>query len=300
MIIRDHIEYHFLQGLIFVSHCLPSNWLRAIIVLICRTSFYFLRKRRHITLTNLRIAFPDKSPREISKIAKKAYANLGRTITFNLLILSGRISDKEILEVTKTDNWSAFKSHIENSEKRTLAITAHIGNWELIPQFVALNISNKIHVIARKTTNSLIEKKIVTPLRRRFGVNVFYKKNVMLPMIRALKKGDLVGILIDQNLNNRMHVKAPFFNREVNCTPAPALLQIRYKTDVWPIFMIHTSSNHFKFIIEDPIPWDVNHRPEEEQVIELTRRHQATIEKMIRAYPDQWFWMHNRWKLEVK
>ena len=119
-------------------------------------------------------------------------------------------------------------------------------------------------------------------------------------MIRALKKGDLVGILIDQNINNRMHVKAPFFNREVNCTPVPALLQIRYKTDVWPIFMIHTPSNHFKLIIEDPILWDVNHRPEEEQVIELTRRHQASIEKMIRDYPDQWFWMHNRWKLEVQ
>ena len=300
MLIRDHIEYHFLQGLIFVSHCLPLNWVRAIIVMGCRSSFYFLRKRRHITLENLHIAFPDKSPIEISKIAKKAYANLGRSIAFNLLILTGRISDKEILEMIETENWSVFKKHIENSEKRTLAITGHIGNWELIPQFVALNISNKIHVIARETTNSLIEKKIITPLRRRFGVNVFYKKNVMLPMIRALKKGDLVGILIDQNLNNRMHVKAPFFNREVNCTPTPALLQIRYKADVWPIFMIHTPSNQFKFIIEDPIPWDVNHRPEEEQVIELTRRHQATIEKMIRAYPDQWFWMHNRWKLEVQ
>ena len=119
-------------------------------------------------------------------------------------------------------------------------------------------------------------------------------------MLRALKKGDLVGILIDQNLNDRIHVKAPFFNREVNCTPTPALLQIRYKADVWPVCMIHTPSNHFKFIIGDPIPWDVDQRPEEEQVIELTRRHQATIEKMIRAHPDQWFWMHNRWKIEVQ
>lgn len=300
MLIRDHIEYYFMQGLIFVSRCLPTHWVRVIIVALCKSSFYLLRKRRYIALTNLRIAFPEKSQREITKIAKKSYANLGRSITFNLLILTGRISDEAIHESIESENWSIFKKNIESSEKRTLAITGHIGNWELIPQFIALNISNQVHVIARETTNTLLEDRIISPLRRRFGVKVLYKKNVMLPMLRALKKGDLVGILIDQNLNDRIHVKAPFFNREVNCTPTPALLQIRYKADVWPVCMIHTPSNHFKFIIGDPILWDVDQRPEEEQVIELTRRHQATIEKMIRAHPDQWFWMHNRWKIEVQ
>ena len=300
MLIRDHIEYHLLQGLIFILRCLPVNWVRTTLAQAFVCFFYVLRKRREITLANLRIAFPEKSSHEITKIAKNSYANLGRSIAFNLLIISGRISNEEIQEAIKTENWNVFKNHIENSEKRTLAITGHIGNWELIPQFIALNISNKVHVIARETTNTLIEERIINPLRRRFGVNVFYKKNVMLPMLRALKKGDLVGILIDQNLNNRMHVKVPFFNHDANCTPAPALLQIRYGAEVWPIFMLHTPLSHFKFIIGDPIPWDVDQRPEEEQVIELTRRHQAAIEKMIRAYPDQWFWMHNRWKIEVQ
>jgi KDO2-lipid IV(A) lauroyltransferase len=300
MLVRDHIEYYFMQGLIFVSRCLPTHWVRPILVAICKSSFYLLRKRRYIALTNLRIAFPEKNQREITKIAKKSYANLGRSIAFNLLILTGRISDEAIHESIESENWNIFKKNIESSEKRTLAITGHIGNWELIPQFIALNISNKVHVIARETSNTLIENRIISPLRRRFGVRVLYKKNVMLPMLRALKKGDLVGILIDQNLNDRIHVKAPFFNREVNCTPTPALLQIRYKADVWPVCMIHTPSNHFKFIIGDPIPWDVDQRPKEEQVIELTRRHQASIEKMIRAHPDQWFWMHNRWKIEVQ
>ena len=289
-----------MQGLIFVSRCLPTHLVRAILVAICKGSFYLLRKRRYIALTNLRIAFPEKSQSEITKIAKKSYANLGRSIAFNVLILTGRISDEAINESIESENWNIFKRNIESEEKRTLAITGHIGNWELIPQFIALNISNKVHVIARETTNTLIENRIISPLRRRFGVRVLYKKNVMLPMLRALKKGDLVGILIDQNLNDRIHVKAPFFNREVNCTPTPALLQIRYKADVWPVCMIHTPSNHFKFIIGDPIAWDVDQRPKEEQVIELTRRHQATIEKMIRAHPDQWFWMHNRWKIEVE
>ena len=61
-------------------------------------------------------------------------------------------------------------------KKRTLAITGHIGNWELIPQFIALNISNQVHVIARETTNTLLEDRIISPLRRRFGVKVLYKK----------------------------------------------------------------------------------------------------------------------------
>ena len=299
MLIRNHIEYYFLQGLIFILRCIPINWASVILAQGSVCCFYLLRKRRHITLANLHIAFPEKSPREINKIAKNSYANLGRSIAFNILIISGRISNETIQDAIETENWSVFKDHIENSEKRTLAITGHIGNWELIPQFIALNISNKIHVIARETTNALIEQRIINPHRKRFGVNVFYKKNVMLPMLRALKKGDLVGILIDQNLNNRMHIKAPFFNHEANCTPAPALLQIRYGADVWPICLVHMKAGRFKLIIGDPIPWDVDQRPEKEQIIELTRRHQAAIEKMIRAYPDQWFWMHNRWKIEV-
>lgn len=299
MLIRHHIEYYFLQGLICLVRCMPIHWIRVILAQASVCCFYLLRKRRKITLTNLNIAFPEKSPRELIKIAKNSYANLGRSIAFNLLIMSGRISNETIQAAVETENLSTFKNHVENPEKRTLAITGHIGNWELIPQFIALNISNKIHVIARETTNSLIEKRFINPLRNRFGINVFYKKNAMLPMIRALKKGDLVGILIDQNLNNRMHIKAPFFNHDAYCTPAPALLQIRYNVEVWPVCLVHTQKGHFKLIIGDPIPWDVDQRPEEEQIIDLTARHQKAIEKMIRAYPDQWFWMHNRWKIEV-
>ena len=88
----------------------------------------------------------------------------------------------------ETENWNLFKKNIESSKKRTLAITGHIGNWELIPQFIALNISNKVHVIARETTNTLIEDRIVSPLRRRFGVKVLYKKKCDVTRASCLKK----------------------------------------------------------------------------------------------------------------
>ena len=95
-----------------------------------------------------------------------------------------------------------------------LLITGHIGNWELIPQFLSLTVdNNKIHVIAREGSNRLIENKIIKPLRNKFGINVFYKKNALLNMVKALKKGHITGILIDQNLNDSMHIKAPFLIR---------------------------------------------------------------------------------------
>ena len=88
-----------------------------IIVALCKSSFYLLRKRRYIALTNLRIAFPEKSQREITKIAKKSYANLGRSIAFNLLILTGRISDEAIHESIESENWNIFKKILKAQKK---------------------------------------------------------------------------------------------------------------------------------------------------------------------------------------
>jgi KDO2-lipid IV(A) lauroyltransferase len=295
---QHHLEYAAMQLLLALVRVLPTSAVYGLLEGLSKLGFVALKKRQRITLQNLRVAFPEKSEQERKAIARNAYKNLAHSIAFNLLLQTNRISNEELQSAVSVENWEQFPDSPEQKQTGTLFITAHLGNWELLPQFTALHQPTPIHVIARETSNPLIEEKLVSPLRSRFGFNVFYKKNAVLHMVKALKRGEHVGILIDQKLNHRMHVSVPFFDEPARTTPVPAMLQLRYNIPVQPVCMIQQSRGRFKFIVGEPIEPIAASLSEEQQITALTARHQLAIESMIRDYPDQWFWMHNRWNLQ--
>jgi KDO2-lipid IV(A) lauroyltransferase len=284
----------------FIVRILPKKGVYLLCSGLSGLGYLLLKKRRKITLENLQLAFPEKQEQERVRIAKASYQNLGISFAFNLLIQTNRITNKELESYVTLEDQHTFHDAFKDGTSGTLFITAHIGNWELLPQYIALKQTTPLHVIAREASNPLIEKHLISPLRNRFGFNVFYKKNAVLHMLRALKRGEHAGILIDQKLNDRIHVEVPFFGLPSRCTPVPALLQIRHNIRIQPIFMIHKQNGTFSFLIEKPIEHVNNSASEEEQIRHLTAQHQAAIEKIIRAYPEQWFWMHNRWNLKEK
>ena len=143
----------------------------------------------------------------------------------------------------------------------------------------------------------MIDDRIVRPMREFFGVDVFYKKNALMRMVKAISKGDVCGTLIDQKLNPPEGIYVDLFGKPAPTTNSVALLQIRFDITVLPIFMVKTGARKYRMIIREPIPWTDNGKPFEEQVGDLTLVHQGIIEDMVRRYPDQWFWAHNRWGL---
>ena len=164
-------------------------------------------------------------------------------------------------------------------------------------QYFSLRLERPLNVVARQGNNRLIDDRIVRPMREHFGVNVFYKKNALMRMVKAINKGDVCGTLIDQKLNPPEGVYVDLFGKPAPTTNSTALLQIRFDITVLPIFMVKSGHHTYRMIIEEPVPWSDNGKSFEEQVLELTRKHQQIIEKMVLQYPDQWFWAHNRWGL---
>ena len=219
----------------------------------------------------------------------------------NTLITTGKITDKRLLDMVDVKDWNQLSQRIAASEKGLLFFTGHLGNWELMSQYLGMRIKadhgKPLHVIARKTNNQLLEERIVRPLRERFGVHVLYKKNALMRSVKALNRGESVGTLIDQRLSLSEGISVGFFGKEAGTSGMPALLQIRFGITALPIFMVKYAPRKYRFLIGDPVPWNDNGTPMEEQVLELTRIHQKILEDMIREYPDQWFWMHNRWGL---
>ena len=117
-------------------------------------------------------------------------------------------------------------------------------------------------------------------------------------MMQAIKKGEHAGIMVDQKLKSSEGIRINFFGREAPTAPAPALLQIRFGVTVLPAFMIKVDKERFRLVVRKAVEWTDNGKEMEEQIVELTRIHQKTLEDIILEYPEQWFWMHNRWGLK--
>lgn len=296
--LREQTEYMAVAALLGLGRLLPERLVYGLFKLLALLLYALLADRRKLTLTNIGIVFPELNAKERRRIAIKSYLNVADSLALNNLIVTGRVSNERILELVETEGWEAFEKRRASFDSGFLVITGHLGNWELLPQYAGLRLPDKLHVIARETDNQILEDKIILPMRKRFGMQVYYKKNALIHIIKAIKKGDVCALLLDQKLRPPEGFYIDFCGRPAPTGGSPALLQIRFGIPVQPVFLIKTAPHMHRLVICEPIPWTDNGKPLEEQVKELTVLHQALLEKMIRKYPEQWFWMHNRWSLK--
>lgn len=299
MAARHHLEYAMVAALLGISRIMPERMVYSLFKGMALLAYAILPERRKTTLANIGIVFPDMSKKEKRNLAKKSYLNIADSLALNNLILTGRISNERLLSFVEPGGWKVFEKRKAEHGAGLLVITGHLGNWELLPQYAGLCLKEQLHVIARKTDNQILERKIIFPLRQRFGMKIYYKQNALMHIVKATKKGDICALLLDQKLKPRGGgFMMDFFGRPAPTGGSPALLQIRFGIPVQPVFLVKTAPHQHRMIVPDPIPWEDNGKPMEEQVQELTRLHQGLLEEMIRKYPEQWFWMHNRWGLK--
>jgi len=296
--IREKAEYLCVKGFIALLRPLPVSWIYG--AMRCCGALFFLTgfRRRKIMLLNLAAAFPEKKAKEHRERAKAVYRHLTESLTESLLLLCKRWGRDEIEAMVDEAELEKYRKITAGNEQGVIFISGHLGNWELLADYMPLQGTSS-QIVARKGENRLIDERIVLPQRTRYGNKVIYKRNALINTVKELKRGGTVSFLIDQKSNRRQGVPVRFFGRETLAVSSCAVMQIRFKPLVIPIFMMRMAHRHYKLCVGDPVEWHDNGRPEEEQVQELTQNYQAVIEKMIRRYPEQWFWMHNRWQLDV-
>ncbi|MEI7851575.1 MAG: lysophospholipid acyltransferase family protein [Kiritimatiellales bacterium] len=294
--VREKTEYALLCGLIGLLKILPKRLIEGFFRLFGALFFLISFRRRSLTLRNLEIAFPEKSPKERRAIAWRAFLNMAEFTGDSFLLMANKLSRDEIISMVDASQLGKYIALRNAADKGALHITGHLGNWELMAQYGALQ-GLESHIVVRQGSNRLIDEHIVTPLRLRHGNKVFYKENAMLNTVKALKRGEAVAFLIDQKIGPTEGVPIQFFGREVLAVASCAVLQMRFHPLVIPVFLVKTARRRYKLIIGDAINWQDDGSPKEEQIQKLTQQYQRVIEETIRQYPDQWFWMHNRWRL---
>jgi KDO2-lipid IV(A) lauroyltransferase len=259
--------------------------------------FYKLdKKHRKHTLNNLKIAFPDKTEKELNDISIKFYKNLGMVFV-------------EIFRLNKynagnIDNFVEYNfDSVKNIYKKqgVLLLTAHFGNWELLAKTFGLK-GYRGNVLARPLDNPYIEK-ILYGLRTGGGNKVIYnRENAVKSIISALNDNEIVGFLPDENASKRIGVFVDFFGVEACTMPGMANIAAKTKLPVVPAFIVRLEeggkSGSFakhRLLIEPPleIKYTGNRKAD---TLNILKMFNEKIEDMIKRYPEQWFWIHNRWK----
>ncbi len=179
------------------------------------------------------------------------------------------------------------------SHGRALLLTAHLGNWELLTLANRL-LGYPLTVVVRPL-DSAVMNAAAERLRRKTGVEIIAKRDALRPILAALRDGRVVGILLDQNASRREGVFVPFFGRAASTSRGLAVLAVRTGTPVVPVFIRREGPGRHRVVIRPavgvPETSDV-----ESAITELTARCTAAIEAAVRETPEQWLWLHDRWR----
>ena len=188
--------------------------------------------------------------------------------------------------------------HIEKSAlegRPVLVMTGHFGNWELSSHVYSLLVAPMAFIV--KQLRSPILDAIVTE-RRQFGGNTVIRQTESAKqVVRFLRKKVMVGILIDQNVDRHRGVLVEFFGRKTYTTDGIARLALALRAAIHPGFVFRDPADKFRHTVlfGPAVPMDFD-APKEDEVIQLTRRCNQELEKVIQRAPDQWMWFQPRWK----
>ena len=294
---KDTIQYYALKFFVWMVGFLSNQSVYKILKAIGKLFFKYEKRRSILTKRNLKLAYPQKSDEQIEELAKKAYESVSITTAEIILMINDKLDFDSMLN-NQEEAIEKLKLYTKDAKNGVIIITAHFSNWEFAAQFLPRNGYPMI-AIGREGNNKLIEKNFTTPFRERYGNTNIYKKQAMINIIKGLKSSKNVGLLIDQKSGGKSSIKAKFFGHEADTTTSIATLKLKYDSLILPIFMPRGEDGRYTPLILEPVEYKADEVSDKTQKIALmTQRYNDIFEEIISEYPEQWFWMHNRWRLK--
>lgn len=252
--------------------------------------FYVLRIRRNVVISNLSIAFPEKSVNEIKRLAFSNYQSVA--ITFLEIFSFNSASRDTIKNKFIPNNFELIKE--KYYEKNGLILlTGHFGNWELGALATGIYLEESINVLVKKQKNPYVAE-FITNMRERFGNKQIFLGVSVKDLYKTIINKKAVGIVGDQR-GKRDGIRVKFFGKETSTFPGTAAIAIKTKCPVIILLCTRQFNGRYESIIEELDYSDIK-GSKEEMIQEFNQRYLAILEKTVKQYPEQWFWMHNIWK----
>ena len=289
------IEYQAVRTLLMVLRALPFSVAERIGLTAGNIGYAMLGNLRRVGERNLELAFPEKGADERSLILKSAFRNMGRVMA--VLSRFGRLSPDnahELIEYTPEPEFAEAYEQTKMDGRGRIILGGHIGNWEL-QAFTYPMFFEPLTFLARRMDNPLIEA-MVMQIRTRLGNRQIDKTNAAAPMLRTLRAGGTVGVLADVNSHPKEGVFVPFFGIPACTATGIAMLALRANAVIVPMFAMWDADRNVYKIVHGDIIEPVKTGDRKRDIEETTARCVAATEAVIREFPDQWIWIHRRWK----
>ncbi len=288
---REDLEYAVVWALVKLLGILPRRAARSVGACVGAVAYHLLGRLRKTGLRNLETAFPEKTEAERSKILRKLYRNLGWLLgEFCQMSKYTRENTRKFLRYEGLERYLAARER----GKGVLIVTGHLGAWELSSYYHSL-MGYPMSIVIRRLDNTRVDR-LVNDIRCLHGNRVLHKDDFARGLLAAMRHGETVGILMDTNMTPPQGVFVPYFGR-LACT-ASGLARVALKTGaaVLPGFMVWEESER-KYVLRfgEEIPL-VATGDDEADALANTACFTAVIEDWVRRYPEQWLWVHRRWK----
>jgi len=273
--------------LMVLARALPRRLGRSIFAKLGAVAYLVLAKSRKIALANLRFiygsAFTDK---EIRRIALRAFENLARC-GYDVARLDSITPEgiESIVTVTGGDHLDAALAR----GRGVIALTGHVGNWELLAAYWSMR-GYPVNVLATRMKDARLER-LVSGMRRRVGLKVIERSAGLKEALRCLRRGEILGILIDQDTAVDS-VVVDFLGRPAKTAVGPVKLALHTGAAVVPLAALENRDGTYHIDIKAPL--DLN--GDQSQLADDVSKCSKAVEAYIGADPTQWVWMHKRWK----
>jgi Kdo2-lipid IVA lauroyltransferase/acyltransferase len=290
--LQNKLEYFAFLVFGRILRIFGLNRARKISGFIAGIFFYLIPIRKETVLENLRFAFPEKGDKEIKRTAFNVYKSFSTSLIEILLMPYLSRNQIESAVYLPEEAKSLICRKIDEG-KGLILLTAHYGNWEYVAASVSAQINKTFYVIVKSQRNPYVNK-WMNDARERWTNKVVPLGTSVREIFRQLRAKNVVGIVADQR-GPSDGIRVNFFGRKASVYPGPAMFALKTKSPVLLGLSVRQEDNTYKVHLEE-ISFNDLPENEEEKIIEISRRHTAILEKYIRMHPEQWFWMHKRWK----
>jgi len=288
---RHRLEYALAWCVVKTIGALPRPLARFVGISLGQLIYLLHGKLRRVGMRNLALAFPGMTTRERRKIVHRVFTSLGRQ--FAEVCLFPKYTKENVSRTVAYDGYENFDRASQRG-KGVLFLTGHIGGWEL-SAFAHSLYGHPLHFVMRQLDNPYLDA-LVRHYRTMHGNTPILKDDPARELLRAMKAGATVGILMDTNMTPPEGVFVEFFGIPA-CT-ASGLARIALRTDaaVVPGFTVWDPVlRKYRLRFEPAVPL-VRTGDNEADIVANTAKFTKVIEDVIRRYPDQWLWVHRRWK----
>jgi Kdo2-lipid IVA lauroyltransferase/acyltransferase len=292
---REWVEYAAVWAILKLLGILPRPVARAVAVAVAHGLFAFLSRLRRTAEFNLRLAFPDWDAKRRKAVLRGMVRNLGWMAAE--FARFPRYTPENISETVILDAHENFLEAPRRG-KGVLYLTGHIGAWEL-SSFAHALYGFPLHYMARPLDNAKVDR-LVNRYRGLSGNRPIFKNESARALFKILRESGTVGILADQNTLPEEGVFVDFFGKTACTTTGIARLALHTDAAVVPGYAVWDQRiNKYKLHFDPPLEL-VRTGHAERDVFVNTQRFVKVIEEIIRKYPEQWIWVHARWKTRPK